>query len=1111
MMLLALVFTTIPAWAIEYGSIYKKIVVIADPHVMAPSLLTNPDNPDWQAYVNADRKLIDKSKVLFDQAIENIKTNERPNLVLIVGDLTKDGEKASHIYVKNKLDELRNKGIPSLVIPGNHDFGTAGAKIYGETTSPAETITKDEFATLYENYGYGNNSGNNYDRLENTLIYSCEPIDGLMVFGVDTGTDGKLSESTLDWICLKAAASRAIGKQVIVMMHHPLIPHITGGEAFSETVSVYDYETVRNRLADSGVCAVFSGHFHTSDIAMDWNADKTKFIYDVNTGSLCSYPCDYRVVTVDDDWILPIDIMTETVTGNMTISAEDAKTRLKTSITNLLKAKIKAKLIEQGQNEFYASFASDYLAPKLASAYIYHAEGDEKLNEDAQALLADLNTTLASYPTYQNLVNSMLQDKSNYGDAYRENQTNDRIWEIDYSSDIDFGDILSGFYEGSGTENSPYIIKTETQFNLLSNIIKTGNKLNNIYFKLGNDITVSKMVGDYYNAFGGHFDGDGYTLTFNYTTDLDYAAPFASLKGATIENLHVDGTINTSKKFAAGIAAYTSGTNNITNCRSSIVINSSMSDEGTHGGFVGLNKYDSKLTITDCVFDGKLLTTNGSNRCGGFVGYTDEYTKLDIKNSIYAPVALADGETWCNTTQSATFARYYDWSTLSISETYYTTEFNDGDNYLSQGEPISISGNCGQTGIDGSDVTWSYDRSSKTLTISGTGAMMYYGLTNNYLHSTSPWSLFDFELEHVVIENGVTSVGAYAFAMCGHLTSVSLPSTVFQIDQAAFYTSSLARIDIPRIETVSLAQNAFDYCPEGLSIVVPSTLLKTYQTANNWSTYADKLVGSLSEATGFNTTTFVTGKYEFKRTLRCGVSSTICLPFGISAEQAASVGKFYSFEGVDKSGEWTVIMKEDVNEVTNGLVAYKPYLFVPYIFDGKNFGDEFEFTFSGSVSSLTIAGSVNKEEDKYYGSFWSFQGVFYDVVWDENHNSYKLGKIYGFAANSYDGGSYTVNPGDFVKAGVGARIVPFRAYLEYTGPSSQSAQLRGGTDEPLPNSMKVKLINADGGVTAVGKIDMETGDIIIDTWTDMNGRILPGAPVEGGMYIHNGKQVLIKY
>lgn len=423
-------------------------------------------------------------------------------------------------------------------------------------------------------------------------------------------------------------------------------------------------------------------------------------------------------------------------------------------------------------------------------------------------------------------------------------------------------------------------------------------------------------------------------------------------------------------------------------------------------------------------------------------------------------------------------------------------------------------GNCGQTGTDGSDVTWSYDESSKTITISGTGAMMYYGLTDDFKHSTSPWSHLDGELEHVIIQDGVTSVGSYAFAMCSKLTDVVLPTSMFQIDQNAFYTSSLNRIIIPRTEAVSVAQNAFDYCPEGLSIVVPSTLLKTYKNADNWSTYSDKLVGSLSEVTGFNTTDFVSGRYEFKRTFKCGVSSTICLPFAVPAAQAASVGKFYSFDGIDKSGQqWTVIMKEDVNEVTNGLEANKPYLFVPYIFDGMSHGDAFEFTFSGSVSSPEIAGSIKQENEN--GSSWTFQGVFYNILWDETHNSGMLGKVYGFAANSYspDDNSYTVNPGDFVKAGEGASMPSFRAFLQYTGSSAQNAPMRGGTraDVSLPNSMKVKLIDANGTITATGEISTETADFIIDTWYDMNGRILPDAPTTPGMYIHNGNQVLIKY
>ena len=418
MMLLVMLLTATTGWA---DAPSHKIVVIADPHVMGNGLLTNQDNADWATYIAGSRKLIDKSQALFDQAVSVIQT-QKPELVLIVGDLTKDGEQASHDYVKRKLNELKVAGIQPLVIPGNHDLGTSDAKVYGETTTDATTIgTASAFATLYADYGYGASS----ERLENTLTYACEPIEGLVVIGIDSGTDGTLSGTTLNWVCEKALAARAAGKQVIAMMHHPLIPHITGGETFVSNVSVSDYATVRNCLADAGIRTIFTGHFHTSDIAKDWNANKTEAIYDITTGSLCSYPCDYRVVTLNNA-MTEMSIATETATGDATITITKAKDRLTTVMTNLAKEKIQTKLVNEGKNATLAAYAANIMGPKMASAYIYHAEGDENSNDDAQTLLTELNTTFASYPAYQALVNSMLLDKSNYGDADREDQTNDR-------------------------------------------------------------------------------------------------------------------------------------------------------------------------------------------------------------------------------------------------------------------------------------------------------------------------------------------------------------------------------------------------------------------------------------------------------------------------------------------------------------------------------------------------------------------------------------------------------------------------------------------------------------------------------------------------------------
>ena len=49
-----------------------KIVVIADPHVTAASLVTNPNNSEWETCLNSDRKLLDYSLALFEQAVTEI-------------------------------------------------------------------------------------------------------------------------------------------------------------------------------------------------------------------------------------------------------------------------------------------------------------------------------------------------------------------------------------------------------------------------------------------------------------------------------------------------------------------------------------------------------------------------------------------------------------------------------------------------------------------------------------------------------------------------------------------------------------------------------------------------------------------------------------------------------------------------------------------------------------------------------------------------------------------------------------------------------------------------------------------------------------------------------
>ena len=83
----------------------------------------------------------------------------KPQMVLVTGDMTKDGERMSHQLVASQLQRLVDAGIHVLVVPGNHDINNPDAKVYdGDTTTPADTITRNEFAELYRNMGYDEQS-----------------------------------------------------------------------------------------------------------------------------------------------------------------------------------------------------------------------------------------------------------------------------------------------------------------------------------------------------------------------------------------------------------------------------------------------------------------------------------------------------------------------------------------------------------------------------------------------------------------------------------------------------------------------------------------------------------------------------------------------------------------------------------------------------------------------------------------------------------------------------------------------------------------------------------------------------------------------------------------
>ena len=254
-------------------------MVIADPHVYP--LASIAQEADFDAYMAKQRKMIDLSEPIW-HALMDTALAYRPSLVLIPGDLTRDGEQAAHDTVAAALNRLQQAGIRTLVIPGNHDL--------------PETNWETLYSGTYENAVKDPNSHS----------YAVEPLLGVTVIGIDgsngnAGT-GKLKPATLQFILAQADSAVAKGHTIIAMTHWQILEHFDKQGSLESSCRFENADALRDSLMAHGVHLVLTGHFHVNSISTWKNENNLNdSIVEISTGSPITYPCPYRWLTLSDD------------------------------------------------------------------------------------------------------------------------------------------------------------------------------------------------------------------------------------------------------------------------------------------------------------------------------------------------------------------------------------------------------------------------------------------------------------------------------------------------------------------------------------------------------------------------------------------------------------------------------------------------------------------------------------------------------------------------------------------------------------------------------------------------------------------------------------------
>ena len=567
--------------------------------------------------------------------------------------------------------------------------------------------------------------------------------------------------------------------------------------------------------------------------------------------------------------------------------------------------------------------------------------------------------------------------------------------------------------------------------------------------ELAANISVTTMAG-MVHPFKGTFDGKDKTLTFNRTADAMYTAPFQNTNGATIKNLHVAGTI-------------TGGTNSYIS------------------GLVG--SANGNLTIRDCHVSTQISTTYDSNTLssnvgiGGIVGYI-HYTTYDQKCQITG--CVYDG--------------------LIYNPNYSGTTYGCGgfvgclsdDVYVELTDCLFIEGQYDNNGGK-RELLWGHDNNKNSTFFHRSNNQGEGTLTNCFFVATHFLKQGSPAVESATAPTNFAHFGTPTdhrfLKVYGHM----------MVFGGKYYTPTYGDL----VET-------YDYGGG-----------KSYNIE-----YDDAPLGIPDIASPL-----WTEGLRYNRSFTAGKPVTIMLPFNfkrdritLAHDNANPSGKFYEFKGIEEDLEhkWVAVMIEAgetlSNEVVeNTLQANHPYLYVP--------GESTEYLdiyVGGTGINIFTEGNEGgtKETEYYYGdgmpwNHWMFKGTYQPRYWSETEHFDEVGKVYGFAGSTKEVDGKLVEAGEFVRAKVGAKIRPTSCYLKWVEPQTDNAPSRALTrsaaaTEELPQSITVKLISASGETTAIGTLDTKTGEISFDGWYTLNGVRLNGKPTKKGIYINNGKKIVIK-
>ena len=474
---------------------------------------------------------------------------------------------------------------------------------------------------------------------------------------------------------------------------------------------------------------------------------------------------------------------------------------------------------------------------------------------------------------------------------------------------------------------------------------------------------------------------------------------------------------------------------------------------------------------------------------------------------------------------------------------------------------VTLSGHACLGGSCGDNLLWYFDDETKTLNIKGEGNMM----NTNYEWSRKPWFVVDKEnVQHVVIGEGVVSIGNYAFYQCSDIISVdfpeslksignhalegceklqdiALPASVETFGNDAFSNNSLTTLTIPS-KVAEIRNNAFTSTTlENIHVlaIVPPVLDETafsdysvplYVPEESYSAYKNHEVwGRFTHINDYNTYHELTlssngrGHVQFKEETISSGSRTFDVAEGNETVITFTPDAFNSILALTVNGE------DRTADIVNGtltLATITENTTISVTFGTT--GDALSVTLTEPMATLCATEDLNFTSvsglEAYIGSgFNRTTGVLlmtrvYDVpagtglVLKGNPGTYEI--------------PYSPSPSVYVNllegvtsaATIGQTEGGYTNYILANGTNGTGFYLVSGTGQLAAGKAYLRIPSASAARIATIALDFDEGTTGIysvesqneEEYYSVSGQRIEGTPQKSGIYVKNGRKVIIK-